>query len=213
MIRSRFTHFSLALASAFALVSCGNANQDASEMIKALPKAIFSKRQAPKPLTAEQIAQGLAATTAPVILAEIEARKAQTLLQDIQRNGPYQTFGNSSRQVIVLRNGMITATRGLGGDLMSSEEDALLNRVQARASGQSSYDLRFLTPEDVTIIRRYSCYVSYGDQTVTAKCTAADQVSKDFTNTYVVDPDGFIRSSRQWAGETLGYLKIDVLRR
>ncbi|SNS10778.1 YjbF family lipoprotein [Antarctobacter heliothermus] len=221
-----FTRIGLALTAALALVSCGTANQDTSAFMRQIPKSLFAKKTQPKPLTTQQIAQALGATTGSVFLFEIEARKSQTLLQDIQRNGPYQTYGNASRQVVVLRDGMVISTRGLAGDLMSSEEDQLLHRVQARSEGRASYDLRFLTPEDVTIVRRYSCYTTTGatvpvagglvqtsGQVVTAKCTAADGVSPDFTNTYVVGGDGYILSGRQWAGPYLGYLVSQVLRR
>ncbi|WP_417205890.1 YjbF family lipoprotein [Antarctobacter sp.] len=226
MTRRSFTRIGLALTSVLALVSCGNANKDTAVLLRQIPKALFTKKEPPKPLTPQQIAQSLGATSASVFLFEIESRKTQTLLQDIQRNGPYQTYGNSSRQVIVLRDGMITSTRGLGGDLMSSEEDRLLHRVQSRSEGRVSYDLRFLTSEDVTIVRRYSCYTSTGatvpvaaglvqtsGQLVTAKCTAADGVSPDFTNAYVVGGDGYILSARQWLGPYLGYISSQVLRR
>lgn len=227
MTRRSITRIGLALTAALALVSCGNANKDTTALLKQLPKAIFSKKQAPKPLTPQQIAQALGSTTDSVYLFELESRgKVQILLQDIQRNGPYQTYGNPARQVIVLRDGMITSTRGLGGDLMSSEEDQLLAYVKARREGRVSYDQRFLTPEDVTEVRRYSCYLTTGGnvpvaaglvrasgQLVTAKCTAADGVSRDFTNAYVVGSDGYIYSGRQWLGSYIGYVNSQVLRR
>lgn len=226
MTRRSIKRIGLALTAALALVSCGNANKDTTAMIKQIPKALFAKKQAPKPLTAEQLGKALGATTASVYLFELEARKTQILMQDIQRNGPYQTYGNASRLVVVLRDGMITSTRGLGGDIMSSEEDALLHHVRSRSEARVTYDLRFLTPEDVTLVRRYSCYTSTGGsipvaaglvqttgQVVTAKCTAADGVSQDFTNTYAVGADGYILSGRQWAGPYIGYINSQVLRR
>lgn len=226
MTLRNFTRIGLALTAALTLVSCGTANQDTSAFMRQLPKAVFAKKTPPKPLTTQQIAKALGATTASVFLVEIESRKSQTLLQDIQRNGPYQTYGNAARQVIVLRDGVLVSTRGLAGDLMSSEELQLLHRIQTRSEGRVSYDLRFLTPEDVIIVRRYSCYTTPGEtvpvtaglvqtsgQVLTAKCTAADGVSPDFTNTYVVGADGYVLSGRQWAGPDLGYLVSQVLRR
>lgn len=226
MTRSSIIRIGLALTAAMALVSCGNANKDTAAILRQAPKALFAKKEPPKPLTPQQIAKALGATTKSVYLFELETRKAQALMQDIQRNGPYQTYGNSARLVVVLRDGMITSTRGLGGDIMSSEEDQLLHHVKSRTEGQVSYDLRFLTPEDITLVRRYSCYTSSGGtvpfaaglvqasgQIVTAKCTAVDGVSPDFTNTYTVGRDGYILSGRQWAGPVTGYINSQVLRR
>ena len=84
MTRRSITRIGLALTAALALVSCGNANKDTTALLKQLPKAIFSKKQAPKPLTAQQIAQALGSTTDSVYLFELESRgKVQVLLQDI----------------------------------------------------------------------------------------------------------------------------------
>jgi hypothetical protein len=220
------TRIGLALTAALTLVACGNDNDDATKTFRQLPKALFGKKEAPQPVTPQQMAKALTSTTASVFWYEIENYEAQFLLLDIQRSGPYQSYGNSARQVILMRNGMITSTRGFGGDLMSSEEDALVSRVLARTSGTVAYDQRFLTPEDVTAVSRYSCAVVPGGtiaassglakttgQVVTADCTAADGVSPDFTNTYTVSGDGYVISSKQWLGPTIGYIKSQVLRR
>lgn len=227
MTRRTWTRIGLAFGVALTLAACGNANKDTSAMLLQVPKALFGKKPVPQPVSPEQVAQALAASKSSVFLFGLEARKSQFLLADIQRNGPYQTFGNPSRQVIVLRQGMVTSTRGMGGgDLMSSEEDQLLAYVANRAEGRVSYDMRFLTPEDVTVVRRYTCHVAPGGtipvaaglvqetgHVVTANCTAADGVSPDFTNNYAVASDGYILGSKQWLGPYLGYLMTQVLRR
>jgi len=226
MTRRSITRIGLLLAAVLTFSACGNANPEGTVALRQLPQVLFGKTPQPKPLSQQQIAQALSSSTASLFLFERELNKAQILLQDVQRNGPYQTYGNAARIVVVMREGMITATRGLGGDLMSSEEDALFSRVRARAQGTVSYDQRFLTPEDVTIVRRYACQVTTGGtipvtgglvnttgQVVTAACTAADGVSPDFTNTYAVSQDGYVLSARQWAGPTIGYLITQALRR
>lgn len=226
MTRRSFTRIGLALTAALALAACGNANKDASLNPATLVKGVFTKKKPPEPISGEQIAKALVATSSSVFKFELEARKAQVLMLDIQRSGPYQSYGNSARQVIVMRDGMITSTRGIGGDLMSSEEDALFSKIRSRSGGTVTYDQRFLTPEDKTIVSRFSCSVSSSGPTsvssglvqatgydVTAQCTAADGVSRDFTNTYAVSHDGYILTSRQWVGPTIGYVLTSVLRR
>jgi hypothetical protein len=221
------TRIGLALAAALAVAACGNANPEAAKALRELPRALFSKKQPPQPITPEQMAKALASTQQAVYLLDLERLQAQVLMQAIERNGPYQTFGNSARQVVVLREGMITSTRGLGGgDLMSSEEDSLLGRIRSRSAGTVSYDQRFLTPEDVTVVKRYTCSVVPGGPTpvlsglvqttgysVTATCIAVDGISPDFTNTYALSGDGYILTSKQWAGSTIGYVKTLALRR
>lgn len=226
MKRRSITRIGLLLTAVLTFSACGNANPEAAAALKQLPQRLLGKKPQPKPITPEQIANALTSSTASVFLVELERNKAQVLLQDVQRNGPYQTYGNVARNVVVMRDGFITSTRGLGGDLMSSEEDSLFSRVRARAAGSASYDQRFLTPEDVTIVRRYACQVTTGGtipvagglvnttgQVVTASCAAADGVSPDFTNTYAVSQDGYVLSAKQWAGPTIGYLMTQALRR
>ena len=206
-----------------ALAACGNGDQDQANLIKSLPKAIFSKKTPPAPVSGQQLAQALAGTSASITLFVNEKSEIQFLMQDLQRNGPYRSYGSSSRQVIVMRDGMITSTRGLGGDLMSSEESALLAMVQRKAPGTANYLQRYLTPEDLTVTFEYGCDAIPGEtipvvagevntsaRVVTAVCTGA---AGEFTNTYAVDSYGQILSSRQWLGETLGYMQTQAVRR
>lgn len=214
----------LLLAAGLGLAACGNGPNDRTALFKALPAAL-AKKEAPAPLTGQQIAQALSSTTVPVQMFEIENRSSQFLMQQIESNGPYRTFGSSTRQVVNLRGGMITSTRGLGGDLMSSESAALLARVASRSAGQAPYVMRFLTPEDVTVAARYSCQVSPGGSrpvqgglvqtsgtVVTADCHNGE-TGHSFRNTYVVGADGYVLSARQYLGGFLGPMTTQALRR
>lgn len=226
MTRRSITRIGLFLGAALTLAACGNAVPENERVLQQLPKLFAAKKEEPKGVSPQTVARALSKSDASFFIVEVEKAKAQALLQDIQRNGPYQTYGNITRNVVVMRDGMVTSTRGLGGDLMSSEEDALLSRVKARAEGTASYDQRFLTPEDVTVVRRYVCQVKTGQSVpvvagvvnttgyvVTADCTAADGVSPNFTNTYVVSGDGYVLSGKQWVGSTIGYVITQVMRR
>lgn len=219
---NRLTRLATGFALVATLAACGNGQSDVGKMLKAIPAALTSKKAEPVTVSAEQIANSLVATPKPIKLIIWEGRQAQFLMVELERNGPHHSFGTSSRQMIVFRNGMITSTRGLGGDLMSSEEDALLSIVRHRQGGTAPYALRFLTPEDLTETRQYSCTVTRGATvpvqsalvkttgvTMTAQC-AGDRGS--FTNTYVVDGQGTILSTRQWLGDTIGYITAQALR-
>lgn len=212
------------LAAGLILAGCGNGPNDRSQIIKQLP-ALFQKKPAPQPLTGQQVAQALTATPGPVQMFEIESRKGQFLMQQIETNGPYRTYGSSTRQVVNMRGGMMTSTRGFGGDLMSSEVGALLSHVSARRAGTARYDLRYLTPEDVTVVASYLCQVTPGGSravqgglvqttgtVVTAECNSTEPVHS-FTNTYVVASDGYVLSARQYMGGFTGYMTTQALRR
>lgn len=225
MKMTRLKTIGLALCAGLMLTSCGSdKSASALDVIKNLPASIKSRRATPKPISAAEIAQALQATNKPVALFQVENRKnAQVLLSEVERNGAYQTFGNQSRQAVVLRDGMITASRGLGGDLMSVEEDELLDMIQSRASGNVSYVQRFLTPEYKTKVIIYYCSVRPGagnhtplgrasmpTSSVGVSCKSTGEAS--FENSYYLAGDGTIVSGRQWMGETIGYVDTQLLR-
>lgn len=212
----------IAMLALMGLTACGNAVQDQANLLKSLPKTLFARKAPPAKVTPEQIGQALAGTTNAVTLYINEQTEVQFLMVDIQRNGPYQSFGSSSRQVIVMRDGMITATRGFGGDLMSVDEDSLLRLVKSRQAGTAPLVMRHLRADNVTLREDYVCDVTPGQmipvsagevqtqaQVMTAECVSANG---SITNTYAVGPGGQILSSRQWISETLGYMLTQAIR-
>lgn len=227
----RVARVGIALTLAAVLAACGsNQGADGGLGTKQLLAQLKNRNVDPTPLTQQQIAEALQATPNPVAMFVFEKRKnAQGLLLEIETNGPYHSFGNSARNVIVMRNGMITSTRGLGGDLMSSDEEALLSLVRSRSAGTATYVQRFLTPEGVTEELTYRCTTrTGGGQQVAAGLVNAPTVmvhascegdsnylgaGSSFANDYAVSGDGVILSARQWVGDYMGYVGSQYLRR
>ncbi|MCA0940254.1 YjbF family lipoprotein [Salipiger pacificus] len=204
-----------------ALAGCGNDDRRDPIYDAAYASLFGGGDEDNKPISDQEIAATLAATDLPVIRLRIEERKSEAVAFEIERNGEHRTYGTSSRQAIVLRHGMITATRGLGGDLMSVEEDALLRLVRARSAGQARYVQRFLTPEDVTEVLAYSCTVTPQQQVevtpgvsgMAVRAACSSETEPDFADVYIVDAGGEILGARQWLGETTGYVTLQQLRR
>jgi hypothetical protein len=208
------------------LAACGSEQSDRAQLLRSLPAALVNRdaQEAPAPVTAEQIGTIVAATQDPLMLVEIENRKSRFVIQQIERNGPYVTYGNAARQAIVYRDGMVVQTRGLGGDLMSTDETALLSMLRNRQTGTAPLVMRFLTPEDVIRELDFTCLVTTEGNTVPvtlgALSTTGLVLSADCNNpelrvssTYVVAPDGYVVSARQWLGETLGHVNSQSLQR
>lgn len=210
------------ILAAFGLAACGNDASDATTLFRALPAKLQGKSETASAVTAQQVAQALQATESPIMLFDAQTRKSQFIGIEIQRNGAYQTFASSTRQSITVRNGVISATRGFGGDLMSSELDGLLALVTARRAGNTTYVQRFLTADDQTVTVTYSCTVTPGGttpvqsgtvnttgQAVSAACTG-DGTS--FEAVFVVDPRGRVVGARQWLGDLIGTMIAQPLR-
>ncbi|EIE52608.1 hypothetical protein AL036_01790 [Salipiger aestuarii] len=213
----------LAAAALLGIAACSNDPEYLSP-IDTIYAVLFGGKAEPSPISPEQIVRTLGSTDLPVIFFAMPERETQSLLLKIEQNGPYATYGNPSRQSVVLRNGMITGTRGLSGDLMSTDEGPLLDLVRARRAGTAIYIQRWLTPEDVTRVTTYRCgiepdkpvdvalgLVRSAAREIIAACESPD--GPPFVDYYVVDGAGEILASRQWLGPNIGYAAMHRLRR
>lgn len=223
MITGMRAKLGLAVASLLTIVACSSDQPNALASAKNLPAMMSKKKPAPPVVSPQQINALLASSNKPSSVFVIERTTAQFIMVEVERSGRKQTFGSSSRQAIVLDRGKMVSTRGFGGDLMSSEEGALMSLVRARSSGTVNYAQRFLTSDNRTLTHVYECKLSTAGSVpvklgavnssgtvVTANCSDADV---SFTNTYVVESGGYILSGRQWMGPTLGYMNVQPLRK
>lgn len=219
----RNAKLALGIALVTTLAGCLGSNKEAPLVsLKTLP-SLFTKQEPVIPtVTPEQIGQVLAATGKPVSVYVLENTKAQFILVEVERNQGYQTYGSRARQTVAQRNGMMVSTRGFGGDLMSSDEGALLSLVRNRSVGTASYVMRFLTSDNQTRVLAFECKLDVGDThavalgevnskgvAVTANCSGD---GGSFNNLYVVDARGNILSGRQWLGDVIGYMNVQALR-
>lgn len=169
------------------------------------------------------MAQALAETSGPLELITREDNDGWSLMLRIEENNGYETFGSSDRRTVTMRNGILTASRGLGGDLMSSDISEVAPLIARRSAGQATRLMRFIGDEDQTAVIRFSCRISVGgavpvksgavDSTarqVTETCTTS---AREITNVYLVDGRGRSIGSKQWMGPSIGYILTQTLRR
>jgi hypothetical protein len=215
----------LGLSCLMMLTGCSNA-PDQLVTPGTIAKMIMKQNKAPAAPSAQQIvadvAKALAATDAPLILVSIPKRHAVTVMQRLERNGGYGTYGTADRRSITLRTGMLTGTRGLGNDVMSSDIDAVLALVSTRRAGSAKRVMRYLDGEEMTLAQVSTCTVRVGavsrvqggeiDVPTTQISETCKGDGQEFTNTYQVAADGRIMQSRQWHSPLNGYLTIQSLR-
>lgn len=173
-------------------------------------------------VTDADVASALA-TPGPVEYVARPDQKGWSFLLELDRNGDYVTYGNANRQTFTMKRGIVTATRGLSGDLMSSDVDQVLALISARKPGTAPRVMRFLDGENQTVSVTLTCTVTPGGSRQVASGTLktrATQVSETctagsrrFTNTYLVDATGRSVGSQQWLGATTGPLVFQTLRR
>ena len=208
-----------------ALAGCGsreNADEGYRQAFDTFRSAFARQSAEPAPITQGQIDAVLQQSNMPMVLAIVEKTKTQAVLGEIARNGRYATFASADRQAIVLKDGLVASTRGLGADLMSSDTADLERLVRARKAGTARYALRFLDGEDQRQEVLVTCATTVGASApvVLGAMNTSGQIVKaacsgdvTFTNAYVVGSDGFVLASQVWIGEINGTLATQILRR
>lgn len=176
----------------------------------------------PSTLSRERIkASGLAA-----VRANIEGEDIKNVLTATSLNGQYVTYVSAFRQTVTMEGSLVTATRGLGGDLLSvrSEPNDPIARLTRLDNWPSSVvrDYRFPGNGPSGEVVSVSCSFQPGPAaTLTiveltysvteVKETCAGDGQK-FVNTHYVDrASGQIWQSQQWVGESRGYINIETL--
>lgn len=146
-------------------------------------------------------------------------RKAAMDMIEIAHEGDRSTYMSASRRGLVLKNGVITQTQGIGGDLANSQHE--------------SYDLRYT--QDV--FTKTHGFLGGDNQihTVTFRCirtvrptdyfglreqrrllTPVDEVCSNdrqsHENIYFLYPNtGTVFRSRQWVSDQIGYLRVEQI--
>lgn len=171
--------------------------------------------QAPPVGRYAQLAQN---PTVPVLQLGVEtAGTAGIVLRDVSRNG-YESWLSQDGATFATQSGLLIATRGLGGDLMSSDIAAVSDLIKSRQPGRATRFHSFLNGNNRTVMRSYVCDVSsrgardlelntgvFATTLLAEDCRSVDQ---QFTNLYWVDQAGQVLQSRQWAGPMIGPIAL-----
>ncbi len=187
---------------------------------KVLPGKSRAPAATPDP---EKLAASAKASFAgPIILAQIEKAGLLTVLGEYGRNDANRTYSTPNEQTLVLRDGLLIATRGLGNDLMSSESAAAAGLITHRQPGSVSRVYRYLDGEGIERPLPMRCTLTLGPaksfdfsgshyETVQID-EACRSDSVKVTNNYWVTAGGTIALSRQWIGPALGHVTIQLVR-
>lgn len=208
-----------------ALAACSNAPEQSTSGAS-LVKSLFKGRSQASGIEPAQLAATiqtvLASTSAPVIALVIPNRKAATVMQQIETNHGYATYGIRDRRSVTLRNGLVTATRGLGEDIMSSDVNAVQALISGRRDGTAQRVIRSLDGEDLIEAQVTKCTVRVGATSVyevaelRTKATSVSETCRgdgvEFTNEYRVAADGRVLQSKFWHSPLNEYITIQALR-
>lgn len=157
--------------------------------------------------------------TLQVIIPAYNARAELSLLTS---RGDIQDWRASDGSSIVMSDGMLVGTRGLGADLFSAEAPGL---IRALLSGRGTVKRQhlYLDGEGATSRVLYVCSVSIakdppkrvgmasagGDRHLVEHCVSELPKAVEFTNIYWLSSgDKEIKRSRQWVSTKIGSIDI-----
>ncbi|MEW2915240.1 YjbF family lipoprotein [Leisingera sp. JC11] len=219
-----------ALAAALLLAGCSKGpekTQAELEVVQAVAEQFKRRRNAPPPppkLTRALLDRETQAYIEVTIEnREVTAYLTRALARRDSHPGEIEVWRTQDNVSVALRQGMVIATRGLGGGLLSAQVPAADGaggpargggrRYTVRAEGNGQRELNLacslhdLGPEAVEIVE-----ITHPARHLQERC---EGVGGAVVNDYWVDSrPGRARvwQSRQWAGPEIGYVRIRQLR-
>lgn len=131
--------------------------------------------------------------------------------------GKITVWRTDSNETVTVRGGVLVATRGLGGDVLSTEVQIASGGLGPGAGGERLFhvargdntqislamacEVTDLGPETISVIER-----RHATRHLQERCEGN---IGSITNDYWIETSrGIIRQSRQWAGPNIGYLRL-----
>lgn len=214
-----------ALGSALVLMGCASGNEAPPlqvEVYRTVQESNAARRaakqRAPQSMSRAEINAHSHLTITEVLIEDRNVIGYVTLEETRRDNYPgrIEIWRTSDDISMTLRNGMLIATRGFGGDILSSTIQPAQSRP-GPAQGELMHQVRALDDREVTLA--FGCdVVDLGTETIDVvehkhatrhirqSCAAS---SGQIVNDYWVDArSNMVWQSRQWAGPYIGYLRM-----
>jgi len=215
----------LALAGVLILAACSSTGEKPETELSFLTTVVKSKlaarKQAGLPVNPlKQLTRAQLAKVKPrLMMAHLEKTGAWAALSLTARNRGYETYFAVDRKSVTLKDGILTETRGLAGDLMEAD---ISGAAAALRGGSRTYSRSYawLNGEDHLQRQSFECKVtsigterveivqrSYSTLHLREVCAGKDG---QFANDYWLSGREVVKS-RQWGGKDIGYVGLWLL--
>lgn len=198
------------------LAGCGDVDTEGSAygMLAAAVKQTVSQQKRDETTAkvdpSQMAATALRVNKGPLILAGLERMNTTQVLAMTGENAGQRTYMTENQQALILRDGMLAGTRGLGHDLSVAEMAQSSALIRANRSGKAQRIMRYWTGDGLERPLRLDCTIAPAAKPGVMQETCVNGPLK-VENSYITQ-DGRVTVSRQWIGPDLGYVTIQELR-
>lgn len=206
-----------AVAALATLAACGTASVEGPGLATSLREAAVeiggrasgrAPAPAPAPDPQAMAAEALRVNPGPLILVGLESAGTTEVMALTGENGRMRTYMGKGQQALILRDGLLIGSRGLGNDLAVAEVGTE-GLIRGRRAGQGQRMMRALAGDGREHALPLTCAVTVEGGPVLERCQNGQL---QIENRYIVGANGAISVSRQWLGQRLGYVTIQTLR-
>ena len=222
------------ISSLLVISACSGGSEDPMraplELVSDLREEFRNRRTASKneQPTLEMTRALLDTFTVSVLEVRLEGRGRKAILlpaalRTDQSPGQVTVWKTFEEAHVILRDGVLYATRGLGRDLASSDTPAALRAVNTRAAAVGARSMRVRNDVNGTDLLRFQCEIEVVSDTtleIVERRFAVRHLQETcrnsegfFVNDYWVDSSSAVIQSRQWAGPHLGFMSIQLLKK
>lgn len=208
---------SAVLVTVLALAGCSNDPQS-----QTLIKGVFQRQQV---VDVDETFVAVAKAGAPALIVGIQGREGAYsgfVRQYVNAQG-IESWISGDRLLVALKDGMLVATRGFGGDLLAADASQTARAIRAGKPGVVEHFATRITGEDQAERLAFRCRVSRGPQmdvalseTLVVQTDVWQEACRNgdltFDNSYWV-AQGEIVQSVQWASPEFGALAMRVVPR
>ena len=135
-------------------------------------------------------------------------------------------WNSTDNAQIILRNGVLVGTRGIGSDIIAADADMTIRALQAGATTSGTRRYTISDGDVTTTDYVFSCNVrNMGGERISVAnqlfdtrhmredCVGGPQQAVRLSNDYWVQlGSGLVRKSRQWVSPSAGFFEIIVIR-
>ncbi|AXC51159.1 YjbF family lipoprotein [Paracoccus suum] len=206
-----------AAAALTAIAGCGSASMDGPGLGGSLRQAAgqlagraTGRTPEPAPPADPQAmaAEALKVNPGPLILVGLESAGTTQVMALTGENGRMRTYMTENQQAVILRDGLVIGTRGLGNDLNVAEVGTE-GLIRSRRAGHGQRLMRSLAGDGREHALPLNCTVSVEGGPVIERC---ENGQLQIENRFIVGAGGGISVSRQWLNPRLGYVTVQTLR-